>query len=116
MKYILIFYISISNLFSYDCGELLFDGNCVTCHFKTKSISAPSMNEVQQRYKKAFPNKKEFVEYMATWVQHPNKNSSLMQDAITKYEIMPELGFDKNTLEKISCYIYETDFTLHKVN
>ena len=34
-----------------------------------------------------------------------------MSDAIRKYELMPELGYDLDTLEKISTYIYETDFT-----
>jgi len=110
MKYILFFHISISSLYAISYGELLFNGNCITCHSKTKSISAPSLVEIKKRYINAFSNKKEFVDYMAKWVQHPNKDTSLMQDSIIKYEIMPELGFDKDTLEQISKYIYETNF------
>jgi hypothetical protein len=34
-----------------------------------------------------------------------------MLDAIEKHELMPELGFDIETLKTISEYIYETDFT-----
>jgi cytochrome c551/c552 len=116
MKYILFFHLLILNLLAYDCGELLFNGNCITCHSKTKSISAPSVLEIKERYINAFSNKKEFIDYMAKWVQHPNKDTSLMQDAITKYEIMPELGFDKDTLTQISKYIYETDFKSRLIN
>ena len=34
-----------------------------------------------------------------------------MSGAIKKYELMPELGFDLDTLRQISEYIYNTDFT-----
>jgi hypothetical protein len=34
-----------------------------------------------------------------------------MHDAIKKHGLMPDLGFDKETLRDISAYIYETDFT-----
>ncbi len=47
---------------------------------------------------------------MATWVQHPNAKTSLMNDAIKKHELMPELGFDLYTLKQIAQYIYNTDF------
>ncbi|MEA2016976.1 MAG: cytochrome C [Campylobacterota bacterium] len=116
MRYILFFYISIVNLFAISYGELLFNGNCITCHCKTKSISAPSMIDIKQRYIDAFSNKDQFINYMTNWIEHPNKETSLMQDAITKYELMPELGFDKDTLKQISCYIYKTDFKLNGSN
>jgi len=92
-------------------GGLLFHGNCVTCHFELQEKSAPAMIEVQKRYKQAFPHKKEFVHYMSTWVLHPNAASSIMQDAIEKHGLMPELAFEKETLAEICGYIYDTDFT-----
>ena len=33
-----------------------------------------------------------------------------MSDAIKKYELMPELGYDIDTLRSIAEYIYDTDF------
>ena len=87
-------------------ARLLLYGNCITCHHETKAISAPSLKEIQKRYKAAFPNKKEFVAYMSNWVYEPNRKSSLMDDMILKYEIMPSLGYDKEVLLKISGYIY----------
>jgi cytochrome c551/c552 len=92
-------------------GELLFNGNCVTCHFKTEDKSAPSIKKIQTIYKKAFPKKEEFIEYMSNWVSSPNKNSSMMLDDIDKYEIMPTLGFEKDYLQDIASYIYDTDFS-----
>lgn len=110
MKRLLVVLLFISNLTADNFKSLLFSGNCVTCHLENESNSAPSVIEFKERYKSAFPNKKEFVDYMSTWVQYPKKETSLMDDAIKKYELMPELGFDLETLREISEYIYETDF------
>lgn len=100
-----------SSLEALESNSLLFHGNCTTCHFETKSVSAPSMMEVRKRYLSAFPNKKEFVKQMAEWVEKPNEERSIMLDAINKYELMPNLAFEKGVLRDIADYIYETDFT-----
>lgn len=93
-----------------DMRSLFFHGNCTTCHFETKAHSAPSIVEIKQRYKSAFASKEEFVGYMSNWVLKPDASTSLMDEAIKKYELMPELGYDLNTLKEISAYIYETNF------
>jgi mono/diheme cytochrome c family protein len=92
-------------------GALLFHGNCITCHAETKTLSAPSMTEVRENYLRAFAKKEEFVAYMSNWVHNPNKENSIMLEAVEKHGLMPELGYDKETLQTISAYIYETDFT-----
>ncbi|WP_241856080.1 c-type cytochrome [Sulfurimonas lithotrophica] len=97
-------------LFSFDMGALLFHGNCITCHFEHKAVSAPSITEVQRRYKAVFPKKKDFVDYMSKWILKPSAKTSIMLDAVKKYELMPELGYDEDTLRQISEYIYDTDF------
>ncbi len=74
------------------------------------------MLEIRKRYISAFPNEKDFISYMSTWVQLPKKETSLMHDAIAKYKIMPELIFDKETLKQISQYIFETEFKLPTSN
>jgi cytochrome c551/c552 len=112
MKFLLFFLCtSLSLLNATDTKSLLFHGNCTTCHFETKSISAPSMMEVRKRYMRAFPEKNDFIRQMSQWVQKPNKTTSIMQDAIDKYELMPNLAFEKDVLEEIADYIYSTDFT-----
>jgi hypothetical protein len=103
---ILLFTIS----FADNVGSLLFNGNCLTCHNETKTISAPSVLEFKDRYLNAFSTKEAFVSYMSKWVKNPDEKTSLMQDAIKKHGLMPELGFDMQTLIDISVYIYETDF------
>ncbi len=108
---IFILLIFIVNLQANNYGALLFNGNCTTCHFETKTISAPSVVEFKKRYKEAFLNREDFIENMATWVQHPDAKTSIMLDAIEKHELMPELGFDEDTLKQIISYIYDTDFT-----
>ena len=99
------------SLYADNFGLLLFNGNCVTCHNETKSISAPSMLEVQKRYKNAFPSEKDFIENMSLWVEHPNKTTSIMVESIDKYKLMPELGFDRSVLKDITKFIYRTDFS-----
>ncbi|MCK5293118.1 MAG: cytochrome C [Arcobacteraceae bacterium] len=111
MKIILIIFIFILNLYSSTYKSLLFHGNCTTCHFELKTVSAPAVINFQKQYKIAFPKKEDFVNYMARWVQHPNPETSLMDGAIKKHGLMPELGFDLDTLKQISEYIYDTDFT-----
>lgn len=89
----------------------MFHGNCVTCHFETKAVSAPSMIEIREHYMRAFSKKEDFVAYMSTWVKNPKEETSIMLDAIKKYELMPYLHFDLESLQEISAYIYETDFS-----
>jgi len=99
-----------SCIYASDDGLLLFNGNCVTCHHSTKSISAPSMMEVQKNYKRAFSKKEDFVNYMSKWVIKPNQEASIMLDAVDKYSLMPELAFEIEVIKEISSFIYETDF------
>lgn len=89
---------------------LLFYGNCTACHGTTKARSAPSMAEVRKRYMTAFPKKEDFVKQLSQWVQRPNATTSIMQDSIDKYGLMPDLAFEKDVLDDIASYIYKKDF------
>lgn len=100
----------ITSVHATDMRPLLFEGNCVTCHHADRTISAPSIMEIKANYLRAFPQKEDFVAYMSVWIVKPNKESSLMLEAIKKHNLMPELGFDINTSKDIAAYIYETDF------
>ena len=109
IRLIYTFFIFSPITWSEELGSLLFNGNCATCHHIDKASSAPSIIEVRDRYKQAFKNKKDFVNYMTTWVVKPKKETSLMHDKIEKYGLMPELAFEKDTVEKITSYIYDGD-------
>ena len=112
MRYLYLTLFFLSSLSAGDMRSLLFYGNCATCHTENKTLSAPSVVEFKENYIRAFPIKKDFVEYMSQWVLKPNRETSIMLDAIKKHELMPELGFDISTLREISSYIYDTDFTV----
>ena len=112
-KFIFLFFLTLK-LQASEFASLYFQGNCITCHHKTLSISAPSMLLVQQRYKRAFIEKKDFISYLSKWVQKPNKETSIMLDMIEKYGLMPELVFSQELLEDIASYIYDTNFSTLK--
>jgi len=115
VKQLIWLFLLLSSLHADDFGSLLFHGNCVTCHYELEDKSAPAMLHVRERYLRAFPKKEDFVAYMSQWVLRPNEQTSIMQDAIAKYELMPQLAFEKDVLEEIAAYIYETDFRkVHK--
>ena len=94
-----------------DTSSLLFNGNCISCHKETKSVSAPSVLEFKKRYKDAFANKENFVKQMSKWVSNPKEETSLMHDAIKKYGLMPHLCYELEMLKDITSYIYDTNFT-----
>ena len=108
-KIIIILLIVSSSYAKNNTSLLLLNGNCTTCHFINQSISAPSMKIVQSRYKEAFKDKQSFVNYMSNWINNPNKDGSLMRDMIKKYELMPHMQFDKQTLKEITTYLYENE-------
>ena len=116
MKYVFLFFLSLSLHAADKNAALYFSGNCITCHHITKTISAPSITEVKKRYLSAFSKKEDFVHYMSVWVYKPNEETSLMHDAIAKHELMPELAYDIDTLKIIAEYIYETDFKTFKTH
>ncbi|WP_294966217.1 cytochrome C [Sulfurimonas sp.] len=68
------------------------------------------MVQIRQSYLRAFPKKNDFVEYMSEWVKKPKEETSIMLHAVKKYELMPFLHFNMESLKEISVYIYETDF------
>ncbi|MCD8477969.1 MAG: cytochrome c [Sulfurospirillum sp.] len=96
-----------TSLSATNLGETLFQGNCVTCHDTKKANSAPSIKEIQIRYKQKLSTKEAFVSFMAQWVLKPDAKTALMPEAIAKYELMPILGYDKESLEEIAHYLYD---------
>ncbi len=110
-RFILLLFLILSSLNADSIGSLLFHGNCITCHHETQTISAPSMVNVREHYKRAFSKKEDFVKYMSKWVANPNPETSIMLQDIDKHGLMPHLGFEEEALKEIVEYIYDTDFT-----
>ena len=110
MKTLLLLFFFYTYAFAFENNALLFHGNRVTCHFELEEKSAPAMIEVQKRYKKAFPNKQDFIRYLSEWVANPSPETSIMQDAIKKHGLMPQLAYEKDVLKDIAAYRYDVDF------
>lgn len=111
MKLLFILILFFTNIFASQYGQLLFQGNCVTCHYINEKKSAPSIIEVKEHYITAFPIEKDFVDYMSTWILRPSEKMSIMQHSIDEFGLMPELAYDEYTLKEIAKYIYKTDFS-----
>jgi hypothetical protein len=90
-------------------NKLLFYGNCIACHGEFGRASAPNLHEVKGYYLMAYPEKEAFVKNMAEWLSSPNKKNSKFPEAIERYNLMPYLAIDLDTLTKIVTYIYEND-------
>ena len=98
--------ITISNA---DENRTLFFGNCIACHGDFGKQSAPHLIEVKGYYMMKYPKKDDFIRELSSWVFKPNRDKALLKNEIKKYNLMPYLGIDLNTLQKIATYIYEND-------
>ena len=106
---IVIFELFTTNLYASN-AKLLFNGNCTICHKINSEKTAPSILEIKQIYKRAFPLEKDFITQMSIWVNNPKAETSIMLQSSDKFKIMPNLAYDISLLEVISKYIYYTDF------
>lgn len=108
MKFVIVFFAMSIYMYAISLGQTLFEGNCVTCHQIDTEKSAPTIQKVVQVYKMRFSKKEDFVKNMAIWLIKPDTLTTLMPKKIQKYRLMPELGYDKDTLQIIAEYLYET--------
>jgi len=107
LRLIVLFSVS---LYAAPSGETLFQGNCVTCHDHTKTLSAPSIKEIQARYKSVFHTKEAFVSFAVRWLNAPEAKSAILQDAVKKFELMPTIGVDQESLKAIAEFLYDGSF------
>jgi len=96
-----------SSLYAQPVGALLLEGNCITCHHYTKDISAPSLTRVTQHYKEVYSSKKLFVDALSDFVKKPQEQHSIMLNDVKTYSLMPELAFERSTLQLIAEYLYD---------
>jgi len=92
-----------------DEKRMLFYGNCIACHGELGRRVAPSLHEVKGYYLLKYPQKEDFVKEMVHWLLSPNAERALDQPALKKYNLMPYLAIDAQTLREIATYIYESD-------
>lgn len=90
----------------------LMKTKCLICHQSSvehdKRI-APPMFAVKRRYSNQVENKEQFVKLITKWVLNPNKENAIMHGAVNKFNVMPNLQYKKEDVEKIAAYLYDHD-------
>ena len=93
-------------------GKNLFQNNCLTCHnAQLDPPQAPPMFGVQMKYKNVTPNKTAFVSKITSFVMHPTEEKALLKHPVQILDLMPDLGFERSDVKKISSYIYDESFS-----
>jgi len=108
--------ILVSNAYAGDTsfmeGKKLFKENCLTCHSaQLDPPLAPPMFAVQMKYKMATPDKSTFVNKVTSFATHPTKEKALLDMAVNKLGLMPEMGFSKKDVRQIAAYIHDETFS-----
>ncbi len=92
-------------------GYRLMKVYCYVCHNpEVKShdqMLAPPMMMVKKHYKPTYPDKKDFVEAIVSWVHHPSTEKVLMPGAVRKFKIMPPLAYPEKDLIAIAEYMFD---------
>jgi len=97
-------------------GYNLMKQNCFVCHMekpdpsKRGQMIAPPMLRVQEHYKPSYPNKKEFVNAIITWVKNPSEDKVMMPGAVRKFNLMPKIEIKDADLKLIAETLYDIDF------
>jgi mono/diheme cytochrome c family protein len=94
-------------------GLKLLEQNCYACHSVTSeshdAIIAPPMVAVVRRYKMMYQDKESFVNGISNWVLNPTADHALMRGAVSQFNVMPKLPFNKNEVLTIAQYIYDNE-------
>ncbi len=97
-------------------GYQLMQQKCFVCHMEKPdpsnkaSMIAPPMMRVQEHYKPSYKNKDEFVNAIVTFVSSPDEKKALMPGAVRKFNLMPNLGYDKEEIKLIAETLFDIDF------
>lgn len=95
-------------------GPTLFETNCAACHGLEAPADgvrlAPPVSMVKSHYMSSYPDKKEFITNVSSWVVAPDAEKSIMPGAVRRFEVMPPLPLKSSELETIAGYVYDTAF------
>jgi len=92
-------------------GLELMETKCFACHNPKAGKSeqmAPPMIAIKNQYLEKFKSKEEFVSHFIDFTSNPQKDKSLMADAVEQFNLMPNMNFDKEELKNIAEYVYDS--------
>jgi hypothetical protein len=97
-------------------GMVLMDKYCFACHHPEMSgghagRTGPPMFKVREHYFREGISRKDFVDPIFEYVQHPSQDKSKMPGAIRNFGLMPPLVIPKEELAIIVDYIYDHDLS-----
>lgn len=93
---------------------ILLQNSCFSCHNPDKAVTtkiAPSLSDVRQQYMTDDISKKEFINNIKYFINHPTVENALMPEAISSYGIMPKLSYKDDDLQLIAEYMYNHDMS-----
>mgnify|MGYP006114122357 CR=1 FL=1 len=92
-------------------GKKLMEKNCYSCHNTqgTDNMLAPPMHRVKDHYWDEETSKEDFVTAIVEWCENPSEDKSVMHGARRKFGLMPKQSFDREEVEAIASYLFDTD-------
>lgn len=87
--------------------------SCYVCHNPSvkyaKDVIAPPLVMVKHIYKMRYPEEELFVEKITDFVMYPTNLKAIMQGAVMKFGVMPDMPLDETQVRQIAAYIYKNE-------
>ncbi|MCK0205937.1 cytochrome c [Ornithobacterium rhinotracheale] len=93
-------------------GEKYMKTQCYVCHHPTApeaNRAAPTLYEIKKVYLQPGVSEEQFVKEFVDFTHQPTQEAAKMKEAVKKYGLMPNNGFNREDVEAIAKYIYEND-------
>ena len=90
----------------------IFSQTCRACHGASANAvdrAAPPIFAAKNHYSD-LTDKDAFVAALSAYIQSPSEATSRMPGAIKKFGLMPDLGLDAETADKLAEFVWQTDF------
>ncbi|WP_340065847.1 c-type heme family protein [Ascidiimonas aurantiaca] len=96
----------------YSEGLKIVSENCITCHSPDatrKNRIAPPLVAVKQHYLDTTKTEEEFISEMSSFLISPDIKKSKMPNAVTRFGVMPNLGYSTDSYKAVATYLYRAE-------
>ena len=96
-----------------DRGKEIFTTVCMACHKFDHSpdMVAPPIFGVKNHYLRKYPDRKEFISNISSWLEKQDPDKTLMPGAIRRFGVMPHIALVESDRTAIAGFIYDADFS-----
>ena len=89
-------------------AQQLWEQRCGVCHsLNPPPKIGPPVRGIVMHYRSTHQTREAFVNAVSSWVTHPQKERSLIPQAIEKFGIMPPLAYDAGELRQIAGWMWD---------